>query len=159
MLDLTGYSDEQLERLRDQVFAEMDRRLTIATAGEEIDRIVQTVNTAEGVQQGDPWQERPYGYPKGAEVVEGGVTYVSQVPNNVWRPGDTSNPVSGSLWKPKHAPAPDETGVLPWTPWEDVNTGDVRVYQGVAYRVRQAHKTLPNWPPDQTPALWERTTL
>lgn len=48
-----------------------------------------------------------------------------------------------------------ETGDLEWIENENVEEGDVRVFEGVAYEVITAHTTLSSWIPSQTPTLWK----
>jgi hypothetical protein len=44
---------------------------------------------------------------------------------------------------------------LEWIPNEQVESGWVRVYNGVKYEVIQSHQTQSNWKPDNTPSLWK----
>ena len=42
-----------------------------------------------------------------------------------------------------------------WTAGEAVVLNDIRQYNGVLYKVVQAHTTQADWTPDLTPALWK----
>ena len=42
-----------------------------------------------------------------------------------------------------------------WTAGEAVTLNDIRQYNGVLYKVVQAHTTQADWTPDLTPALWK----
>ena len=42
-----------------------------------------------------------------------------------------------------------------WIAGEAVTINDVRQYNGVLYKVVQAHTTQADWTPDITPALWK----
>ena len=46
-----------------------------------------------------------------------------------------------------------------WRPDIAVNVNDRYQYNGVLYRVVQAHTTQSDWTPDQTTALWVRVSL
>lgn len=43
-----------------------------------------------------------------------------------------------------------------WAEGEEVALDDVRAFDGVLWRVRQAHTTQSDWTPPQVPALWLR---
>lgn len=47
-------------------------------------------------------------------------------------------------------------GILPWTANKSNNVGDRVEYQGNIYQCLQAHTSLSNWIPTETPALWQR---
>ena len=54
-------------------------------------------------------------------------------------------------------PVPDGPvgpGVIEWAPGQVVAIGDLRTYQGITYRCRQAHTTQIGWTPPAVPALW-----
>jgi LmbE family N-acetylglucosaminyl deacetylase len=66
-----------------------------------------------------------------------------------------------SDWAPEAVPAlfvrvrePQGNTPLQWVAGEQVAVNDVRVYQGVSYRVIQAHTTQAGWEPPNVPALW-----
>ena len=42
-----------------------------------------------------------------------------------------------------------------WTVGEAVALNDIRQYNGILYKVLQAHTTQADWTPDITPALWK----
>ncbi|GAA3580320.1 M4 family metallopeptidase [Nonomuraea rosea] len=43
-----------------------------------------------------------------------------------------------------------------WQTYTAYAVGQTVTYQGVSYRCRQAHTSLPGWEPPNTPALWQR---
>lgn len=46
-----------------------------------------------------------------------------------------------------------------WKPDHEYAVGDRLQYEHILYKVRQAHTSLANWPPDLTPALYEVVTV
>ncbi|MGW5684229.1 M28 family peptidase [Nonomuraea sp. NPDC003754] len=46
-------------------------------------------------------------------------------------------------------------GETTWAAWTPYAVGDVVSYQGVRYRCRIAHTSLPGWEPPNVPALWQ----
>jgi chitinase len=46
--------------------------------------------------------------------------------------------------------------ILPWTVNKSNHVGDRVEYQGNIYQCLQAHTSLANWTPTETPALWQR---
>jgi chitinase len=46
--------------------------------------------------------------------------------------------------------------ILPWTVNKSNHVGDRVEYQGNIYQCLQAHTSLANWIPTETPALWQR---
>lgn len=152
-MDIRDASDAELRRLKTMIDTELDRRQTLATAGQKLDSIVREVLTAEGVSEGEEW-ESGKSYPKDWTVVRDGVRYTSQIPNNVWMPGDPSDPQTGRWWKPETTDKAEESGA--WAPWVDVAVGETRTYEGTGYRAIQAHQTQPGWEPPSVPALWEK---
>lgn len=64
-----------------------------------------------------------------------------------WEPHGLS-----ALWELVVVPPDDPTD---WGPGQVVAVGDLRMYQGIKYRCRQAHTTQAGWTPPAVPALWE----
>ena len=68
------------------------------------------------------------------------------------------------------SPSPSETSAAPstspsasptakateWKPYTDYAVGDLVTYQGVTYRVLEAHTSLPGWEPPALPNLFEK---
>lgn len=52
-------------------------------------------------------------------------------------------------------PTPDPGQVTPWAEWVNYKVDNKVSYQGVTYRVRQAHTSQPGWQPPNAPALFE----
>lgn len=48
-----------------------------------------------------------------------------------------------------------EVGDLLWIENEQIEVGDIRIYEGIKYQALQAHTSLANWIPSETPTLWE----
>lgn len=145
--DLRVLTDTELDGLRQQVWAEQQRRMTLATVGEELDRIAHVVQDSEGNSEGDDWvQPTTVGYPRGWPTIHKGKRWVSTTPNNVWEPG-----VSGWRESPADgAPAPyrQPTGAHDaYRLGERITWTDGRVY--AATRNGVAHS------PTESPRDWE----
>ena len=154
-MDIADASDAELRQLKRMIDTELSRRETLATAGRKLDTIVREVLTAEGVTEGEEW-ESGKSYPKGWTVTRNDVQYTSQIPNNVWTPGDPNDPQTGRWWKPEttdEAEAANE-----WAPWIDVAVDEIWTHESADYRVVQAHQTQPGWEPPNVPALWEKVS-
>lgn len=108
-MDLTTLTDDEARDLLGRVYAEVQRRDTLANAPAEAEALAATYAAATGRKDGDPWTQ-PQGthdaFRAEAIVTHGGKTWESLIPNNVWEPG-----VSG--WREKVANDPDtgEPGV------------------------------------------------
>lgn len=82
-------------------------------------------------------------YPIGARVTYSGSTWLNTIAANVWTPGVTG-------WTNESAP----TGGTEWVSGEQgLTVGDIRTYQGTAYKVIQ-NPGVNIWPPPTVPALW-----
>lgn len=44
----------------------------------------------------------------------------------------------------------------PWVPGVDYKVKDIRIYEGIIYRCRQAHKSQADWTPDTYAAGWAK---
>lgn len=51
-----------------------------------------------------------------------------------------------------------EVGDLEWIINENIEVGDIRIFEGNKYEAIQSHTSLENWKPDETPTLWELVT-
>lgn len=85
------------------------------------------------------------------EVLWKNKQWKSLIANNVWEPGAVG---SESLWADITQTAPPSE-IPDWAPGQVVAVGDLRMYQGIKYRCRQAHTTQAGWTPTVVPALWE----
>lgn len=96
-MDLTTLTDTEARDLLAAVYADVQRRETIAAAPARAADLAAQYAQAIGRQDGDAWQQ-PVGahdaYAKGITVTHGGKTWESLTPANVWAPG-----VSG--WREK----------------------------------------------------------
>ena len=92
MPDLDHLTDEDLQALLGQVYTEVQRRATLASAPAEAEVLAARYAEAIGREDGDQWAA-PTGahnaYPQGAIVTHQGKTWESLIPNNVWTPGDS----------------------------------------------------------------------
>ena len=70
--------------------------------------------------------------------------------------GDTSQCTNIVMFVLNEAQEPEEPGVTPeWQPGLEVLVDEQYTYEGITYKVLQAHTTQEGWEPDVTPALWE----
>lgn len=144
----SSLTDAELDELDQQLGRERQRR----RIPQQMDQLQQQQLELVGTLPGQPWRQ-PNGateaYPKGWRVSHKGKEWESLTPFNAWEPGADPN---GNLWK-------DLTTVPTagqWTPGASVTVGQVLSYQGVQYRVIQAHTTSVGWEPPAVPALWAR---
>ena len=162
LTDAETWADDDLDALRVAVLREQERRYVLATAEARAEQTAQQYHAAveaalpplaEGEHRA--WKQ-PLGahdaYPRGAVVAHDGKIWESLHPANAWAPGTDTR-----LWKDVTAapPAPEPVPTGPeFKAGEAVKVGDIRTYQGVAYRVVQAHTTAAHWAPPLVPALW-----
>lgn len=154
--EIADLSDADLDALVSQLQQEQQRRWEVRNALDSIDRATTAVLEAEGVKPGEPWQE-PTGahnaYPRDWTVAgEDGELYISQIAGNTHRPGDPADPQSWRWWR-KVAEA--VAGVFD-PHGHAYKVGDEFTFEGLRYRVRQAHLSQPGWLPTIVAALYER---
>lgn len=148
MVDLTTYTDADLDTLAHQVAAEQERR--------RIPKVMDTLNSQylniEGTTQNQDWRQ-PTGafdaYPKGWQVTYNAKTWESLVPANVWAPG-TAN------WRevtPPSAAPPD--WVQPTGAGDAYNTGDQVTFNGQVY---ESTIDANVWSPTGYPQGWKLIT-
>lgn len=155
-VNLLAMGQADLDQLWLDVRAEVSRRVTLDNAAARIREINQDVLNAAGLKAGDPWDSKMRtrgGYAKGWTVTHQGVRFESLIDNNVWEPGDKTDPQSYRWWKNLDAtPAPGA--------WDgnDVayKVGDVVTFGGSSYRALQAHLSQPGWTPTAAASLWEK---
>ena len=89
-MDLTALTDDEARDLLDAVYADVQRRTTLANAPARAEALATAYAAAIGRKDGDPWVQ-PTGahdaYAKGITVTHGGKTWESLTPANVWTPG------------------------------------------------------------------------
>ena len=88
--DLSALTYDDLQSLLGAVYAEVQRRATLAAAPAEAEAIAARYAEAIGREDGDQWVA-PTGahnaHSKGAIVTHDGKTWESLIPNTVWTPG------------------------------------------------------------------------
>jgi Glycosyl hydrolases family 16 len=79
----------------------------------------------------------------------------SDSPTRPSQPSDSpSQPTSPSATP---SPTPSATPTAsPWKPFTNYVTGDLVTYEGVTYKVLQAHTSLPGWEPPALPSLFQK---
>ena len=156
--DLGSLSDDELNELRQAVGVEIERRVIIANARDQADRIAKEYSEAVGRVDGAEWAQ-PTGahdaYPLGAIVTHGGRVWENVTPANVWEPG-----VSG--WREQATSGPGEGDadggavtapvyVQPTGAHDAYKKGDRVLFNGVVYE-----STIDGnvWTPDGYPTGW-----
>lgn len=151
-MDLTEYTDEQLNELEQAIAEERDRRYIMASMPEQIEQMIGAYQDANGLGTGEEWKA-PTGaydaYRQGATVTHNGKEWESLTPANVWAPG-----VSG--WREK---VEEGAGPAEWVQ----STGAHDSYKK-GDRVRFAGKNYESlmdgnvWSPAAYPAGWKELT-
>lgn len=91
-------------------------------------------------------------YRPGVEVVHNEGVYRSKYPGlNPYEPGSDN----GSAWRFVRPAEESEDGFPEFFEGDDLLVGDVRRFEGKAYRVAQTHTTQWNWSPQRMPRFWE----
>jgi hypothetical protein len=146
-LDLTGFTNDELDVLINDVYLEKTRRATLTSIPDSIDILNRNYLAAEGTVPGQEWRQ-PIGaydaYPLDWVVLHGGKTWTSTVAWNVGEPGVSS-------WRevvPEGAPPPE------WTQPDSTNPymkGARVTFEGAVYT-----STIDNnvWSPAGYPAGW-----
>lgn len=148
-LDLTTYTDPDLDTLRIQVLMEQERRRLVATAAAQTQAIAAAYAAATATAAPIPNAALPDAIGPGQRII--------------WTDGNTWRNASGA-WLPKVAtPATyplgwsQETGIpaaIAWAAGQTIKVGDLRTYAGKTYRAIQAHTSQVGWEPSAVPALW-----
>ena len=149
MIDLSTYTDPDLDALRVQVLTEQERRRLIADAPAQQKTMAAQYAAAVAAAAPSPWVSLTDRVGPGQRVI--------------WTDGNTWRNTSGA-WLPTTAtPATwpqgwaQETGLpaaVAWAAGQAVKIGDLRTYSGKTYRCLQAHTTQAGWDPPSVPALW-----
>ena len=149
-MDLKDFTDDELERLRISVAVEQERRWTMRTVPDQMDKLVRDMLAASGQVDGDEWvqpTDATNAYPKDWTVTHDGKTWVSLTPANVWEPG-----VSG--WREvveEGSGAPE--WVQPTGAHDAYQTGDTVTFEGQEYVSLIDGNT---WSPTAYPQGWEK---
>ena len=151
-MDLTEYTDEQLNELEQALAEERDRRYIMANMPGQIETLVGTYQTAAGLGQGEEWKAPTSAhdaYRQGATVTHNGKVWESLTPANVWEPG-----VSGWRERTPEGGDPPEF-VQPTGAHDAYSLGDRVRFEGKNY------ESLMNgnvWSPAAYPAGWKELT-
>ena len=151
-MDLTTLTDAEARDLLARVYADVQRRDTIAQAPAQAEALAATYAAA--VASTDPvaWAVVPDAIGPGVAVT--------------WTDGNRWRNKSGT-WLPKTASPgtypmgwTQETGLPTASAWSGASVaykvGDLVTYSGVVYRCLQAHTSQAGWNPSAVPALWTR---
>ena len=148
MIDLTTLTDAEARDLLARVYAEVQRRATLANAPAQAEQISRAWADASGRKDGDPWTQPTGGhdaYPLGAVVTDAGKMWISLIPANVWRPG-----VSG--WREQVAQG-YPVWVQPTGGHDAYKVGDRVSFEGGDYESTIAGNV---WSPTAYPAGWRK---
>ena len=149
-MDLTLYTDPDLDALRVQVLTEQERRRLVADAPAQQKAVADKYAAAVAAAAPTPWASLTDRVGPGQRVI--------------WTDGNAWRNTSGA-WLPTTATPTawpqgwaQETGlppvILAWAAGQTVKVGDLRTYGGKTYRCLQAHTTQAGWEPSSVPALW-----
>lgn len=147
---ITEATDQELEATRQAIVAEQERRRTLATGADQMDRLVRDMLLAAGQVDGGEWVQ-PTGhenaYPKGWVCAHDGHEWTSTYAGNILEPG-----VSGWTMTPVEGEAPPEYKE-PTSYLDAYNTGDIVTFEGNTYRcIRDGT----SWSPTAAPTVWEK---
>ena len=151
-MDLTEYTDEQLNELEQALAEERDRRYIMANMPEQIEQLIASYQDANGLGTGEEWVQ-PTGahdaYRNGAVVTHNGKTWESLTPANVWEPG-----VSGWREAVAEGAGPAEW-VRPTGAHDSYKKGDRVRFKGKNYESLRDGNV---WSPAAYPAGWKELT-
>ncbi|HEY0534650.1 MAG TPA: carbohydrate-binding protein [Actinoplanes sp.] len=74
-------------------------------------------------------------------------------------PSDSPSASPSPTSSPSPSPTPSKTTVpaaSPWKPYTNYQAGDLVTYEGVTYKVKEAHTSLPGWEPTALPNLFQK---
>lgn len=146
---ITDATDAELEAYRAAIVAEQERRRTLATGADQMDKLVRDMLAASGQVDGGVWvqpTDATNAYPKDWTVTYGGKAWVSLTPANVWEPG-----VSG--WREVAEEGAVPEWVAPTGAHDAYQTGDHVIFEGVEYVSLIDGNT---WSPEDWPQGWEK---
>lgn len=149
MAAIADATDQELEQYRQAIVAEQERRRTLATGADQMDKLVRDMLAASGQVEGGEWvqpTDATNAYPRDWTVVHGGKTWVSLTPANVWEPG-----VSG--WREVVEEGAVPEWVQPTGAHDAYQTGDHVSFDGDEYVSLIDSNT---WSPTEYPAGWEK---
>lgn len=151
-MDLTEYTDEQLNELEQALAEERDRRYIMANTPGQIEQLIASYQDANGLGTGEAWKA-PTGahdaYRQCATVTHNGKLWESLTPANVWEPG-----VSG--WRER---TPEGAGSAEWVQptgaHDAYKKGDRVRFEGKNYESLMDGNV---WSPAAYPAGWKELT-
>ena len=151
-MDLTEYTDEQLDELEQALAEERDRRYIMANMPEQIEQMIGAYQDANSLGTGEVWVQ-PTGahdaYRQGATVTHNGKEWESLTPANVWEPG-----VSGWRERTPEGGDPPEF-VQPTGAHDSYKKGDRVRFEGKTYESLMDGNV---WSPAAYPAGWKELT-
>ena len=148
MARIEDATDEDLQRYRDAIDAEIRRRETLKGAATKIDDLSRELLTASGVKPGDEWvqpTDASNAYPKDWEATHAGKTWISLVSGNVWEPPTN--------WREVVADDAAPEWVQPTGSHDAYQTGDKVMFEGAVYTSSIDNNT---WSPSAYPAGWTK---
>ena len=151
MAAITDATDQELEQYRRAIVAEQERRRTLATGADQMDKLVRDMLAASGQVEGGAWvqpTDATNAYPKDWTVTHDGKTWVSLTPANVWQP-----PTAWREVVEEGSGAPE--WVQPTGAHDAYQTGDTVTFEGQEYKSLIDGNT---WSPTAYPQGWEKQT-
>lgn len=161
-MDIATLTDDEARDLLGRVYADVQRRDTLAQAPAQAEALAATYAAAIGRKDGDPWTQ-PVGahdaHRQGAIVTHGGQHYRSTRSGNVWRPGDLNAPwepvwPDGGEWTTT-PPAGEDGWPAAWMSGVAYQPGDRVTHDGQTWEAKIAHTSHDGWKPSPaTHAVW-----
>ena len=149
MARIEDATDAELEQYRRAIVAEQNRRRTLSSVPDQMDKLVRDMLAASGQVEGGEWvqpTDATNAYPKDWTVTHDGKTWISLTPANVWQPG-----VSG--WREVVEEGATPEWVQPTGAHDAYQTGDHVMFEGAEYVSLIDGNT---WSPTDYPQGWEK---
>ena len=149
MARIEDATDAELEQYRRAIVAEQNRRRTLSSVPDQMDKLVRDMLAASGQVEGGEWvqpTDATNAYPKDWTVTHDGKTWISLTPANVWQPG-----VSG--WREVVEEGATPEWVQPTGAHDAYQTGDHVMFEGAEYVSLIDGNT---WSPTAYPQGWEK---
>lgn len=147
-MDYTAMTDEELQEVIQHSVQELERRQVLQASVRQAAEANVKYLRASGEEVGGPWSA-PTGahdaYPKNWVVTHGGSSWVSLVPNNVWKPG-----VSG--WRELQGEGDVPDWVQPTGAHDAYHLGNQVTYEGQIYESLTDNNV---WAPDEYNTNWQ----
>ncbi len=153
-VDFDSMTDDEVYDLLNQAHEEYERRKIITDAPARIEFIQEQVAKALGRTTGGDYRQ-PTGahdaYHKGDVVTFEGTLYRAVDPIVAHSPAEYPAGWEKAGVDAPVEPAPDAPE---WKPGEQLNPGDLRLFEGTVYKVLQAHTSAAHWPPNAVASLY-----